>query len=871
MKKKIYLLDGHSLAHRAFYALPLLTNSDNEYTNAVFGFSRMLFKLLDDEDPDLIAVAFDKKAPTFRHQEYEEYKSTRKKMPEELQPQIDLVKQVVKALNIPVFEIEGYEADDIIGTLAKKAEKKGMKANIVSGDRDTLQLVSDDINVLYTKKGITDMVKYDLDQVKEEYELEPQQLIDMKGLMGDSSDNIPGVPGIGKVTAKKLLKEFKTMENVLDNIDQISGKKRKENLREYSEQAKMSKKLGKIVVDVPIEIDLDQCYYEKPDIDKIVNLFERLEFGSLVDRFKEREDVFSKDIYIKEVNNPDRIKELKEKINKNKEFAFDIILDDYDNPVNSEMKEILITVDSDTIYSITAEKFKPGKFKQIFTDEKIEKNILHAKEASIYLKRQNIELKGLRFDPLLAAYLINPSGKLPTLEDLLKNELDITLDDKVSRQESTGFMLTNIFKLKKNIFSELEQKNLLKLYTEIEIPVIRVLAAMEYNGIKVDLDYLNKLSTRWQKKLETITEKAYELAGEEFNLNSPKQLGEILFEKLNLPVVKKTKTGYSTNIDVLEKLEDEHEIIPLIIEYRQWAKFKSTYVDALPPLVNPETGRVHTSFNQMVTATGRLSSTNPNLQNIPIRTKEGREIRKTFIPKNEEWILLAADYSQIELRVLAHISEDESLKKAFTTGLDIHTETASKVFEVDPEEVTGNMRREAKVINFGIAYGMSPYGLSSDLDIPKKEAEEYINRYFERFTGVKKYMDEIKKQAKEKGYVETIFNRRRYIPEIKSRNFHRRSFAERAAINSPIQGSAADIMKVAMVNVYQTLKQHPDYQANLLLQVHDELVLEVKKPDLEPVAEIVKTEMEKAVELNVPLTVDLQTGQNWRDKEDYNI
>lgn len=869
MSDRIFLLDGHSLAHRAYYALPQLTNSDGEYTNSVFGFCRMLFKLLDEEDPELITVAFDKKAPTFRHEEYEEYKATRKKMPEELQPQIGLIKDVLDALNIPTFEIGGYEADDIIGTLARKAEEEGLEVNIVSGDRDTLQLVTEKTNVLYTKKGITNMTEYNLDKVREEYEMEPEKLVDMKGLMGDSSDNIPGVPGIGKVTATKLLQQFCSLEDVLENIDQVSGKKRKENLRQYAEQARMSKKLGKILTDIPLDIDLEDCQREEPAQDKIVEIFERLEFGSLLERFKEQQEIVSNDIDFEHLEEKGEIADLKNEIEQEGQFAFEIVLAEEKRPVFSEMQEILVTTGANKIYTISSGELIFTELSSLFTDPDIEKCLLHAKKGAIYLKRQGLELKGLSFDPLLAAYLLHPSDSLPELADILKEELDMKLED-VSKEEEYGFFLTHIFAIKEKYVAELKDKSLLELFQDIELPLINVLAEMEINGIKVDVDFLHQLSEKYEEKLESITEKAHQLAGEEFNLNSPQQLSEILFEKLGLPVIKETKTGYSTSIDVLEELEDKHEIIPLIMDYRQWSKFKSTYVDPLPELVNPETQRIHTSFNQMVTSTGRLSSTRPNLQNIPIRTEEGREIRKAFIPASEDWILLAADYSQVELRVLADISGDQGLSAAFNSGRDIHTETASEVFGVDSKEVTPDMRREAKVINFGIAYGMSPYGLADDLDISNKEAEKYIDTYFEKFPGVKEYMDYIIEEARDTGYVTTIFNRRRYIPEIRSQNYHRRSFAERTAINTPIQGSAADIMKVAMNEVYDALKDR-DFRARLLLQVHDELILEVPHSELQPVARLVKEEMEAAVDLDVPLIVDLQIGENWRDKKDYDL
>ncbi len=875
MCKKLYLLDGHSLAHRAFYALPLLQNSAGEYTNAVFGFARMLFKLLDDEEPDYIMVAFDKKAPTFRHEEFEEYKAHRKKMPAELSPQIGLIKELLKTLKIPIVAIDGYEADDVIGTLARKGEDEGYIIRIVTGDRDSLQLVNEKTNVLYTRKGITDIDRYDFNKVAERYGLEPEQLIDMKGLMGDSSDNILGVPGIGEKTAITLLQEFSNLEEVLNNIDKISGTKRRENLQKYAEQARLSKRLATIKLDVPIQIDFEDCILEEPAENDIVSLLNRLEFSSILDRFITTNEVVEDEFEIKVVKKKETFTELINTIKDSREMALDIPLDNYKQPVRANYKEIIISLKNKGVYSLplggeesnlNSEEIFSGLI-PILNNERIKKYILHAKETIIILKKKGIELKGLDFDPLLAAYLINPSDNLPSLEEQLKKELNLVLPEETDARKKTAFFLFNIFKIKDKLLPELEQRDILDLYRNVELLLINPLADMELNGITVDMDYLKELSNQWEKELNTLTDSIYSLAGRGFNINSPKQLGEILFDELGLPVIKKTKTGYSTSAEVLEELQDKHEIIEKIIKYRQLMKLKSTYVDALPPLINQETKRIHTSFNQMVTATGRLSSTNPNLQNIPIRTEEGREIRKAFIPE-EGWLLLSIDYSQIELRVLAHISQDENLITAFSNGEDIHTQTASEVFEVEPEKVTTNMRRQAKVINFGIAYGMSPYGLARDLGIPRKEAEEYINRYFSRFTGVKEYMHKVIEQTKQDGFVKTIMKRRRYIPEIKSRNFHRRSFAERTAINTPIQGSAADIMKVALIRVYKRLKNH-NYKARILLQVHDELVIEVWKDDLSRVAGIVKEEMERAVKLDVPLIADVQVGQNWRDKEDY--
>ena len=873
MTKKLFLLDGHSLAHRAFYALPTLTNQDGEYTNAVFGFAKMLFRLIDNEQPDLLSVAFDKKEPTFRHKEYEDYKADRKKMPEELSEQIPVIKDMLASLKIPIFEKGGYEADDVIGTLAQMGENEGWEVVIVTGDRDALQLVTENIEVMYTKRGISDITQYTLEEVREKYELEPEQLIDLKGLMGDSSDNIPGVPGIGIKTATKLLKEFDNMENVLNNIEDVSGKKRKENLRKYSEQAKTSKMLGEILQDVSLDVNLEELSYDKlneVEKEKVISLFERLEFKSLIERFKELKEIKSDDINIEKIDDSakleSRLKNWKEK----EELALYFVLEDFSNPVQSDISQLIIAVDSNNIYSIDLNQIDLNDLKEILEDDEINKLMLKAKEGLLYCKRQNIEIGGLTFEPLLAKYLLNPSDKLIDLETLYKEELDFELGEEVSKKEKSAVQLANIFELKNILTGELKQNNLLELYREIEIPLIPSLAQMELNGIKLDKNYLTKLSEMWEEKIKSIEEKAYELAGEEFNLNSPKQVGEILFEKLDLPVIKRTKTGYSTSIKVLEKLEDKHEIVPLIMEFRKWSKLKSTYVDALPPLINPETNRIHTSYNQMITSTGRLSSTDPNLQNIPIRTKEGRAVRKAFVPENKDWVFLAADYSQVELRVLAHISQDESLLNAFKNGLDIHTETASKIFETSSDEVTANMRRHAKVINFGIAYGMSAYGLSQDLDISKKEAQDYIDKYFDRFSGVKKYMDNITQKAKDEGYVTTIFDRKRYIADINSSNFHKRSFARRAAINTPIQGSAADIMKLAMLDVYDYI-QSCKLDARILLQVHDELILEVKKDDLEKVAFEVKEKMEKTTSLSVPLTVDLQTGNNWRDKEKYEV
>ncbi len=867
-RKTIYLVDTYSLAHRAFYALPLLTNSAGEYTNSVYGFTRMLLSLIDDKEPDMLAAAFDKEAPTFRHEAYEDYKADRKETPEELKPQFALIREVLEEFNIPIYEKEGYEADDIIGTLAKQASSRGFKVVIITGDRDALQLVEDNIEIMYTRKGLSDIVTYDLSRVREDYELEPEQLIDRKGLMGDSSDNIPGVPGIGKKTAKTLLKEFKDLDTILDNIEEVSGKKRRENLRKNSEQALMSRELGRIATDVPVEFDTDCCKWGDYQEGRIYELFSRLEFNSLLDRFEaDRLELTAEDYNLVENLTEQDREELREKTLETGFLNLAVYHEDYSMPVKSRGR-LLLSPDEKKVYSLESDEIE--EFADLLEEKTIVKRTVRGKEALIEAGKAGVEISNIKFESRLASYLLEPSSTVPDLKTLLESELEVVIQEDLEQQELLALVLTRQRHLEQILISKLENNELDELYREIEIPLLYPLAAMELNGIRLDCDYLEELSQKWSGRIEEMVSKAHSLAGEEFNLNSPKQVGEILFEKLGLPVIKKTKTGYSTSISVLEKLEDQHEIVPLIIEYRHWSKLKSTYLEALPPLVNPQTGRLHTSFNQMVTATGRLSSTNPNLQNIPIRSEEGREIRRAFVPQDEDWVLLAADYSQIELRILAHISQDENLLDTYLQGGDIHNETARGIFEVDSEKVTGNMRRKAKVINFGLAYGMSAYRLADDLDISRQEAEEYIEKYFTRFSGVREYMDNICQEAREKGFVTTILNRRRYIPEIKSQNYHRRSFAERTAINTPIQGSAADIMKIAMNRVHRCLKE-AEWESRLLLQVHDELVLEVPRKELEDIAPVIKTEMEGAYEIAVPLIVDLEVGSNWKDKEKYSI
>ncbi|WP_018249090.1 DNA polymerase I [Orenia marismortui] len=855
-QKELYLLDGNSLTYRAFYALPTtLTKSDGTITNAVFGFTRMLLTLIDNEAPDAIGVAFDVGKKTFRHQAYEDYKGTREKTPDELRPQFELVREVLKALKIPFFQMEEYEADDLIGTLAKRAEEEGYKVTIVTGDRDALQLISDNIRVMYTRRGITDIVDYNLDKFREDYELEPIQLIDKKGLMGDTSDNIPGVDGIGDKTSTKLLKEFGTLENILENIDKVGGKKRKATLKEQSDRARMSKDLATIKLDIPIDVDFESLKMSDFNNDQAYDLFTDLEFTSLISYIGGHKEV--KDSEYEEIDSLNDFKnlDLAERIAVNLELSGDKLA--------RSLASITISLaDNQNYYIKLSEKELLEGLKEVIEDKEI--LMLEGKEQIRYLLKQGIKINPLSFEPLLADYLLKPSEQEKSFEQLVQGHMQRTLPE-VEGKDLLVLKTQLLFDLEEKLIAALEDNDLLKLYHEVELPLINVLAELELNGIKVSKSGLEKLNARFKEKIKEIEEEIYELADEEFNVNSPKQLGVILFEKLGLPVIKKTKTGYSTSASVLEKLEAKHEIIPLISQYRTYTKLQSTYVAPLEDYINEETGRIHTTFNQRVTATGRLSSADPNLQNIPIRSEEGREIRGVFVAE-EGKKLLAADYSQIELRVLAHISDDEGLKEAYEEGLDIHTKTASEIFDIPLDEVTSNERRKAKAVNFGIAYGISDWGLAKRLNISNKEAQEFIELYFSRYPKVKEYMDNTIKQAKEEGYVTTVFNRKRYLSDINSKNYHRREFAKRMAINTPIQGTAADIMKIATIDVAEALKEE-GLLAEVLLQVHDELVLEVAEAELEKVSKLVKEKMEKAVQLDVHLEVDVKVGDNWNDME----
>ncbi|WP_168190033.1 DNA polymerase I [Caloramator sp. E03] len=852
-KEKLVILDGNSLLNRAFYALPPMTTSKGEPTGAVFGFTTMLLKIYDEIKPDYIAVAFDKSKVTFRHKEYEEYKAGRKKMPEELSKQFEPVKRLLNAFNIGIFELEGYEADDIIGTISKRFESENLEVIIYTGDRDALQLVSDYTKVVITKKGISETDICDKEFIMEKYGLEPKGIIDLKGLMGDSSDNIPGVPGVGEKTALKLLHEYKTIENVFNNVENINGKKLKETLMQHKEQAFLSKRLATINRDVPIDIDLNKIRTKDYDVLQIKQLFSELEFKSLMERINTvtlNNAKINKEIKC-EIKPYERDIKIINKIVEEKVFNFIFIYDD-----NKEVEGMIINGQYFVSDSFITD------FKEVFESEAVGKNTYRAKYVYNYLISKGIKLNNLAFDAEIAAYILNPTENSYDLVNILKNFAGILYDEDLNDIKQLGALfIENFDAIKENMLNKIDNLQMNTLFKEVEMPLIKVLANMEIRGFKVNRETLHNIGFELSEEIDRLTGEIYDLAGEEFNINSPKQLGVILFEKLNLPVIKKTKTGYSTDAEVLDELYDKHEIVEKILNYRQMVKLKSTYVDGLLACIS-EDNKIHSSFNQTVTATGRISSTEPNLQNIPIKMEQGRQIRKAFEPSSLDYVILSADYSQIELRVLAHISKDDNLIDAFRNNQDIHRRTASEIFGVSMEEVTPLQRSRAKAINFGIVYGLGDFSLAKDLKISRKEAKSYIENYFKRYEGVRKYLDSAIEEGRKNGYVKTILNRVRYIPEINSSNRTLRAFGERLAMNTPIQGSAADIIKIAMVNVDRRLEDEM-LRSRLLLQVHDELVLEVHKDELQYVAEMVKEEMENAVELLVPLVAEVKWGKDW--------
>ncbi|AMR11556.1 DNA polymerase I [Bacillus licheniformis] len=874
-RKKLVLVDGNSLAYRAFFALPLLSNEKGIHTNAVYGFTTILMKMLEEEKPTHMLVAFDAGKTTFRHKTFKEYKGGRQKTPPELSEQLPFIRELLDAYKISRYELENYEADDIIGTLAKSAEKDGFEVKIFSGDKDLTQLATEGTTVAITKKGITDVEYYTPEHVREKYGLTPEQIIDMKGLMGDSSDNIPGVPGVGEKTAIKLLKQFHTVEELLSSIDEVSGKKLKEKLEEFKEQALMSKELATITTEAPLEVSLDSLGYEGFDREAVVKIFKDLGFHSLLERIgeeageKEEEQLEEIDVMIKTDITDDL-------------FASpaSLVVEQLgDNYHEAPILGFSIVNEHGAFFIPEETAVQSDRFKEWAEDESKKKWVFDAKRAAVALRWRGIELKGAEFDVLLAAYIINPGHSYDDVASVAKeHQLHIVSADEavygkgakqaVPDEKELADHLARKAKaislLREKLLDELEENEQLELFEALEMPLAHILGEMESIGVQVDVDRLKKMGEELSAKLAEYEKKIHESAGETFNINSPKQLGVILFEKLGLPVVKKTKTGYSTSADVLEKLRDKHVIIEDILHYRQIGKLQSTYVEGLLKVIKKDSHKVHTRFNQALTQTGRLSSTDPNLQNIPIRLEEGRKIRQAFVPSQKGWLIFAADYSQIELRVLAHISKDKNLIEAFTNDMDVHTKTAMDVFHVSEEEVTPAMRRQAKAVNFGIVYGISDYGLSQNLGITRKEAAAFIERYFHSFQGVKEYMEETVQEAKQRGYVTTLLSRRRYIPELTSRNFNLRSFAERTAMNTPIQGSAADIIKKAMIDMADKLKEK-NLQAKLLLQVHDELIFEAPEDEIKVLEKLVPEVMEHALELDVPLKVDCASGPSWYD------
>lgn len=869
MKKKILLFDGLSIANRAFYGIPLLTNKEGRYTNAVYGFLNIMISMIEKEKPDLVGVAFDVSAPTFRHIQNVEYKGTRKGMPQELREQIPLLKEVLALMNVHILQKEGFEADDILGTLAKAGERDGYNMVVVSGDRDLLQITSEDIELKIpkTKQQGTEIESYFAKDVVEKYEVSPLEFIDVKGLMGDASDNIKGVPGIGEKTAIKLIKQYHSIENLYEHIDEITQKKLKENLITYKDQALESKMLATIVCDVPLEYTWDEFYLDLTLSEEAEEVFKQLDFKKLIARLPRTSA--TKEVETIEVSKQESL----DTMGSSECMAITYVYEDGCLELGiAEGKGV-------NFLSLNLSK-NQAEVKTFFEKETGLKVIHDSKKLRHILAEMHIEIKGQVFDTFIAAYLIDPTSETYEISELADNFLGMqnvpSYEELVGKGKSQKRWLgldenTRVDFLTRRahilyeaydvLQKELDKNDMQILFNDIEMPLVKVLFDMEREGIKVDLEKLQAYGKELDALIEKEAERVYELAGESFNINSPKQLGVILFEKMDIPPVKKTKTGYSTAAEVLEKLRDGYPIVEHILAYRQYTKLKSTYVEGLIAVMTSE-HKIHSSFNQTITATGRISSTEPNLQNIPVKLEMGRRIRELFIPSSDEYIFLDADYSQIELRVLAALAGDENLIHAFNEGIDIHTLTASQVFHVPFEEVTPLERSNAKAVNFGIVYGIGAFSLSEDLKITQKEAAAYIEGYFEKYPKIKEYLDGCISFARDHGYVKTIFNRKRDIPEINSKNFNLREFGKRKAMNTPIQGTAADIIKLAMVHVHQALRDE-GLKSKVILTVHDELLLEVYRPEQEKVAKLLKEKMEQAVNLKVAMSVEVHSGENW--------
>jgi DNA polymerase-1 len=881
--KKLMLIDGNSILYRAFFALPLLSNSTGVHTNAAYGFAMMLVKMLEEEKPSHVLVAFDAGKMTFRHKDYEAYKGKRDKTPGELSEQVPLVHDILDAFSIQTYEQAGFEADDIIGTLAVQAEKNKINTVIVSGDKDLFQLIGDHVTVLHTRKGVTEIDRYDEAALHERYGLVPSQIVDLKGLMGDPSDNIPGIAGVGEKTALKLLAKYPTVEEIVAHPEDFSGKKLQEKLREFADDAVLSKKLATIHTEVPLPFDFEALELHAFQKESVTSVFSQLEFRTLIDRL-DKSPLFASD---GEVETESLLDEhhyhfIDDENSNNwlsifKQSPLALHLEtDIDNPHRASITGIGLSSPEENVFIPFETAKQWDEFKNWLQDNDQQKVVYDLKRSKILLEKEGMPIRGFSFDVLLAAYVLNPSETKLEMSDLaLQQSVGyLPSDDEAygkgaKKRPLHGEALANhvtkkaakLFALYHTYQKQLEANDLTKLLCELEMPLASVLANMEEEGVKVDKEQLDKLGVTFKEKIDRLEKEIIELAGTPFNINSPKQLSEILFEKLGLPVIKKTKTGYSTGADVLEKLAPQHEIVENILHYRQVGKLYSTYIEGLKKEISSD-GKIHTRFNQTIAATGRLSSTEPNLQNIPIRLAEGRQIRQVFVPSKEDWLILAADYSQVELRILAHLSKDPILQRAFQEDRDIHTQTAMDVFGVDVAEVTSLMRSKAKAVNFGIVYGISAFGLSQNINIPQKEAKEFIERYFETYPNVRHFMDEVVSDARKAGFVTTLLNRRRYLPDINASQFNARSFAERTAMNTPIQGSAADIIKNAMVNLYQAMEER-QLESKMLLQVHDELIFEVPPEELNEMKQLVREQMENAVSLSVPLKVDVNVGKSW--------
>ncbi|MEN6349125.1 MAG: DNA polymerase I [Syntrophomonas sp.] len=858
---KLMLIDGNSLLYRAFYALPLLHTSDGVYTNGVYGFLTMFRRVMAEQQPTHIAVAFDMDRKTFRNEMYSDYKANRSAPPDELRGQFQLLRDVLSALNVEYLEMQGYEADDIIGTLSRKAEEKGIESIILTGDGDALQLVSEKVKVLMSKKGITETEIYDPSQVKAKWGVDPEKMIEIKALMGDASDNIPGVPGIGPKTAMKLIAEYGSLENLYEHLDNVGGKKLLERLTEYREQAFVSRRLATIDRDMDIEFEPENLEVKEPHYQELLELYQRLEFNAFANSLKESGQGRPQPLEEEVITHILESREDVEAFMAGIDFSVPLglyIQADYHHPMWAKLQGIFWEY-GEEVYRLDVEGdlcHRLEWIRPLLESPGIRKYLHNAKFAQVALLRCGIHLRGIACDSMLLVYVNDPAFEGEELDACLLKYLNINV-----AQNSPDLLAAKVRKLcsflQENLPLELQD-----LLEEVEMPLFEVLADMEFCGVKVEQKTLAVISDELGERINGIEERIFDLAGDRFNINSPKQLGKILFEDLGLRVIKKSKTGYATGAEVLEELCDDHEIIPYILNYRQLTKLKSTYVDALQDLIHPVTGRVHTIFKQAQTATGRLSSVEPNLQNIPIRMEEGRRIRKAFTARNPQWLMVSADYSQIDLRSLAHISGDQILIDTFMKGTDIHTRTAAEIFHVPLEWVDNDLRRRAKAVNFGIIYGISDFGLARDTGVSRKEARKYIDNYLDSYPGVKKYMEDVVEFGRQNGYVETVLKRRRYLPDLNAKNKMVQSFARRMALNTPVQGTSADIIKLAMIKVFEELKERR-LEAKLLLQVHDELVLEVPENEVSEVAPLLRKCMENAYILKVPLEVSLKAGPNW--------